>query len=86
MDGAAEDARFASAVGKRPVLIVYGDKDTRIPQEYALGCFSQMKAMGVNAGILRYRDEDHIMVITERRRRLQADLLAWIRKNENLKH
>ena len=86
MDGAAEDARFAAAAGKRPVLIIYGDKDTRIPQEYALECFIKMKAMGVKAEVLRYRDEDHIMVITERRRRLQDDLLAWIRKNEKLKH
>lgn len=77
MRGTAESPDFVSAVGTRPLLVVHGGDDNRIPPGYVLEQVAELEAAGVRVERLCYSGEDHVLVLTARKR-LHADLRRWI--------
>ena len=72
---------FVSAVGSRPILVVHGGNDNRIPPSYVEASVARMKARGLQVRSICYADEDHILVLSSRER-LQSDLLAWMSEQD----
>ena len=77
----ADSPAFVSAVGTRPILVVHGEKDNRIPPDYVNRAVAVMREKGLRVESVCYHDEDHVLVLSSARR-FQADLLAWIANRE----
>ena len=75
------DADFVSAVGTRPILVVHGGQDTRIPPDYVDQAVSQMRSAGVRVQSICYPEEDHVLVLSAQER-FHTDLLKWIEQWE----
>ncbi len=77
-----ESEKFTSAVGSRPILVISGENDNRIPPAYLQENISKMKKIGLNVSSLFYSGTDHILIL-DSLDRLHSDLLRWI-KNATL--
>lgn len=69
---------FVSAVGPRPILVVHGGKDSRIPPTYVRDAVARMHEKGLQVQAICYPEEDHVLLLSSRDR-LQSDIVSWMR-------
>ena len=73
-----EPELFAETWRKRPVLVVHGALDRRIPQAYVDGAVAELKQAGVRVSYVLVPNEDHFLYFSETAT-VNAALATWIR-------
>jgi pimeloyl-ACP methyl ester carboxylesterase len=62
----------------KPVLIVTGEKDNRVPLPYVLTCAKIMRSTGAKVDMTTYSDADHLLIFSHRDEFLEQ-LSAWVK-------
>jgi len=62
----------------KPVLIVTGEKDNRVPLQYVHTCAKIMRSAGTKVDMTTYSDADHLLIFTHRDEFLEQ-LSAWVK-------
>ncbi len=65
---------------KTPMLVIHGQNDFRVPVEQALGMFTTLKRLGVEARLLYYPDEDHFVSQPRNRAQWYGEVVGWLKK------
>lgn len=68
---------FTRAWKGRPVLVLHGEEDDRIPMEYVEEAVAGMKGGGVNVTFRRYVGEEHWLFFS-RRKEIAAVVAGWL--------
>ncbi len=66
---------------KTPMLVIHGQNDFRVPVEQALGMFTTLRRLGVEARLLYYPDEDHFVSRPRNRAQWYATVVAWLKQH-----
>jgi len=72
-----DDTDFISAVGTRPILIVHGGRDTRIPPSYVNTAVNKMRKNNIHVHSICYPEEDHVLILSSQKQ-FHTDLLKWM--------
>lgn len=79
---AQPDAPFNSAWRDRPVLLIHGEKDARMPMTYLNQHIGFMQTGGVKLDTILYEDEDHFLFFAKRDI-LMLQVGQWIEQQNN---
>ncbi len=66
----------------KPVLIVTGEKDNRVPLPYVLTCAKIMRSAGAKVDVSAYSNADHFLIFSHRDEFLEQ-LSAWVKLHSN---
>ena len=69
---------FAAAM-KTPTLVIHGALDYRVPDAQGLAYFNTLKALGVDARLLWFPDENHWVLKPRNSQLWYAEFFAWLR-------
>ncbi len=64
---------------KTPMLVIHGQNDFRVPLEQALGMFTTLRRLGVEARFLYFPDEDHFVNRPRNRAQWYATVVEWLK-------
>lgn len=64
---------------KTPMLVIHGQNDFRVPVEQALGMFTTLRRLGVEARFLYFPDEDHFVSRPRNRALWYATVVEWLK-------
>jgi dienelactone hydrolase len=78
LDG-TDSPDFASAAGDRPILVVHGGKDNRVPPAHVDPCVAIMREAGLHVRSICYADADHDLILSAADQ-FQSDLFEWLNK------
>ncbi len=70
---------FADGLGT-PTLIIHGDRDYRVPVTQGLELYGILKAMGVEARLVHYPDENHWILKPQNSLHWFGEVLDWLRR------
>ncbi len=73
----ASSVRFLSAKVTTPVLVLHGDKDTRVPVTLGLEFYRGLKMLGKDAVMIRYPGEPHWFHEPAHQEDVQRRVLDW---------
>ncbi|HEY4083448.1 MAG TPA: S9 family peptidase [Burkholderiaceae bacterium] len=75
---------FAGAM-KTPTLVIHGAKDYRVPDAQGLAYYNTLKALGVDARLVWFPDENH-WILTPRNSKLwYGEFLGWLAHHDKSK-
>ena len=78
-DAALASNGFWVQAREKPVLIITGEHDDRVPLPYVLGCAEIMKSSGARVEMSAYADADHFLVFSHRDHFLEQ-LSDWLKR------
>jgi dipeptidyl aminopeptidase/acylaminoacyl peptidase len=76
---AIELPSFASHWHGKPVLVISGENDDRIPASYVKSCVETLRDAGATVDLNLYPQANHFLVFSHRERCLK-ELSAWLAK------
>lgn len=65
---------------KTPMLVIHGQNDFRVPVEQALGMFTTLRRLGVEARFLYFPDEDHFVSRPLNRKLWYDTVVDWLKR------
>ena len=72
---------FAAAM-KTPTLVIHGALDYRVPDAQGLAYYNTLKALGVDARLLWYPDENHWILKPRNSRQWYREFFDWLRAHD----
>lgn len=66
---------------RKPILIIEGDQDNRIPLPYVQGYADRLKTQGAAVEFVPYEKQDHFLLFTQRER-VCKDIADWLVRNK----
>jgi dipeptidyl aminopeptidase/acylaminoacyl peptidase len=63
---------------KKPMLIVHGEKDYRIPVTQGLGAFNVLQRRGIESRLLVFPDENHWVLKPQNSVQWHSEVLGWL--------
>lgn len=78
-EGALSSNEFAIQGRDKPVLIITGQNDDRVPLSYVKSCAALMKSAGAQVQMSVYEGADHFLVFSQRERFLKQ-LSEWLER------
>ena len=72
---------FAKAM-KTPTLVVHGALDYRVPDGQGLAYYNTLKALGVEARLLWFPDENHWVLKPRNSRQWYGEFFDWLRRHD----
>jgi dipeptidyl aminopeptidase/acylaminoacyl peptidase len=64
-----------------PTLVIHGALDYRVPDAQGLAYYNTLKALGVEARLLWFPDENHWILKPHNSRQWHAEFFAWLRRH-----
>jgi pimeloyl-ACP methyl ester carboxylesterase len=71
---------FSAHIPGKPILIITGEQDDRVPLSYVTSCADAMKHSRANVELITYPDADHFLVFSHRDRFL-AQFSDWLKRH-----
>jgi pimeloyl-ACP methyl ester carboxylesterase len=68
---------LAQRLGERPVLILSGGRDERVPWNYVAGYANALQEGGMNVSIREFPEEDHFLFF-RRKKKVEEELVRWL--------
>ena len=62
----------------KPMMVIHGGRDYRIPLEQALGAFTALQRRGIESKFLYFPDEDHWVLKPQDSAQWYAEVLSWM--------
>jgi dipeptidyl aminopeptidase/acylaminoacyl peptidase len=72
-------AAFADGF-KTPTLVIHGERDFRVPVTQGIELYGVLKAMGVDARLVDYPDENHWILKPRNSMHWYGEVLGWLRR------
>ena len=74
----AQSPHAAAGAMRTPTLVIHGAQDFRVPDCNGLAYYNTLKALGVEARLLWFPDENHWVLKPQNSRLWHAEFLAWL--------
>jgi len=71
---------FAAAM-RTPTLVIHGQLDYRVPDAQGLAYYNTLKALGVDARLLWFPDENHWILKPQNSRLWYGEFLGWLKRH-----
>ncbi|MES2032554.1 MAG: S9 family peptidase, partial [Pseudomonadota bacterium] len=65
---------------KKPMLVIQGGRDFRIPTEQALGTFTALQRQGIDSRLLYFPEENHWVLKPQNTVQWHDEVLGWLNK------
>ena len=79
-DSALGSGAFANLWREKPVLVIIGEADDRVPLEYVSRCAATMRTAGAMVELTAYPSADHFLLFSHRDRCLDQ-ISGWLKRN-----
>ncbi len=76
-----DETEFQTMWAERPILVITGEADKRIPLEYVQNRVAKMQNGRINVTAVYYPNEDHFLTFSQPEN-IMADVANWISANE----
>ncbi len=77
----AQSPHAAAAAMRTPTLVIHGAQDFRVPDCNGLAYYNTLKALGVDARLLWFPDENHWVLKPRNSRLWHAEFLGWLERH-----
>ncbi len=78
----AQSPHAFAAQMRTPTLVVHGAQDYRVPDCNGLAYYNTLKALGVDARLLWFPDENHWVLKPQNSRQWYGEFLAWLQAQD----
>ena len=78
-EAALNSKEFSIQERDKPVLVITGENDDRVPLSYVMNCAGIMKSAGAHVEMSAYAGADHFLVFSHRERLLEQ-LSDWLER------
>lgn len=68
---------LAQRLGERPVLILSGGRDERVPWDYVAGYANALQGAGMKVSIREFPEDDHFLFF-RRKKKVEEELVRWL--------
>ena len=77
----AQSPHAAASAMRTPTLVIHGARDYRVPDCNGLAYYNTLKALGVDARLLWFPDENHWVLKPRNSQVWYAEFLAWLERH-----
>lgn len=74
---------FRRSIGRKPILVIYGGKDNRVPRTFVSACLDEMRKKELNVESKCYEEEEHLLFITESES-VMTDIELWLQTSSTI--
>jgi dipeptidyl aminopeptidase/acylaminoacyl peptidase len=78
----AQSPHAFAAHMRTPTLVTHGARDFRVPDANGLAYYNTLKALGVDARLLWFADENHWVLKPQNSRQWYGEVAAWLDRHE----
>jgi dipeptidyl aminopeptidase/acylaminoacyl peptidase len=78
----AQSPHASAAALRTPTLVIHGAQDFRVPDCNGLAYYNTLKALGVEARLLWFPDENHWVLKPQNSAQWYAEFLAWLKQHD----